>query len=135
MKGFTVGTHFISRAMRDLIEKWDPGHCAYVPITLHLADGRVLEDSYFYLRFLDFIDDGLIPEESDISPNIIKGRLRFYSTSQRPKLTWHAEKIAGRHVWADKYLKNRFCVSGAFLEAMEAQGITDGYRKFQSFVK
>ena len=132
MTGTNIGMRFVSRAFRDLIEEWDPGHSAYVPIILNLADGRTLQDEYFIHCFTDFIDDGLIEDQSDIGAIIRKGRMRFYSSSANPKLTWQSEKIKGRHVWADKYLMDRFCVSDEFMQAVDDRGYAL-FKKIQSF--
>jgi len=107
---------FVSQKLRRLIEDLDPETHHYFPITLHTKAGDVIENEYFLFKFGSFIDDGIIVDKSQVGPIVVAGKLGFYSTPARPKLVWKKAKIAGRHVWADRYLKDRFCVSDAFFE-------------------
>lgn len=133
MRGGSLGVVLISKAFRDLIEEMDPGHSLYYPVVLHCDDGRIIKDEYFLHKFSDFIDDGIIVDESDVQPVVRKGKTRFYSSSAWPKLIWRSDKIKDRHVFADSYLRDRFCVSDAFLEAVENRGFK-GFNKIESFV-
>ncbi|MDP5216287.1 hypothetical protein Q5Y75_03575 [Ruegeria sp. 2205SS24-7] len=134
MRGGGLGVHLVSRAFRDLIEEMDPGHSHYYPVILHCNDGRVLEDAYFLHKFADFIEDGIIVDESSVEPVMRRGKIGFYSSNAWPKLVWRSDKIKGRHVFADRFLGDRFCVSDAFLAAAEGRGF-GGFSKIESFIK
>ncbi|WP_372572790.1 imm11 family protein [Ruegeria jejuensis] len=134
MRGGGLGKILVSRAFRDLIEEMDPGHSHYYPVVLHCNDGRVLEDAYFLHKFADFIEDGIIVDESSVQPVMRRGKIGFYSSNAWPKLVWRSDKIKGRHVFADRYLGLRFCVSDAFLEAAEDRGF-GGFSKIESFIR
>jgi len=126
------GTIFVSQKMRRLIEDMDPETHHYFPITLHTKAGDVIENEYFLFKFGSFIDDGIIVDKSQVGPIVVAGKLGFYSTPARPKLVWKKAKIAGRHVWADRYLKDRFCVSDAFFEEVSRLKIKL-FRAIESF--
>ncbi|WP_282120900.1 imm11 family protein [Ruegeria atlantica] len=133
MRGGSLGVVLVSQAFRDLIEEMDPGHSLYYPVVLHCDDGRIIKDEYFLHKFSDFIDDGVIVDESDVQPVVRKGKIRFYSSSAWPKLVWRSDRIKDRHVFSDSYLRDRFCVSDAFLEAAEDKGFK-GFQKIESFI-
>lgn len=127
------GELFISQAFRELIEEFDPVQHHYIPLHLYLADGRESVGEYFVFKFGSFVD-GIIAEKSKVGPMYDRqGNLGFYSTGHSPKITWRADAVEGRHVWADTYLKDRFFCSDEFLAEVEKRKMKV-FDKTESFV-
>lgn len=60
------------------------------------------------------------PPHDDIS----KGEFSYFeATKLKPKLTWYASKIAGRHNWSDSRLVLDVCISDDFAAELKAQKI------------
>lgn len=129
----SYGALYVSRAVKELIQAMDPVTHHYVPLHLVLKDGRETVDEHFLFKFGSFID-GVMEEESEVGPMYNRhGRLGFYSTAIAPKIVWRADAIAGRHVWADRYMKNRFFCSDEFLTEIEKRKM-GLFNKTESFV-
>ena len=97
-----------------------------------MHSGEVLTD-YTFFRFGSFVERGLDEELSEahwevprpLTPDYFtkhglpvpdpfpdpNDSARYVTYKGYPKLVWKKEKIAGRHIWADKYLKQKVCIS------------------------
>jgi hypothetical protein len=133
---FTLGTYsntyIVSNAMRALVEEYDPGVHYYAPIILTMKDGRVLEDQYHVFKIMRFVD-AVIESKSQVGPMYYNGKLGFYSTSARPKLTLKRDVVEGLHVWSDVYLKDRFFCSDAFIRQMDSRRFGP-FERFETFI-
>ena len=109
---------FVSREVKSLIEDLEPEIHFFHPIELHLKSGRVLRDSHFLLRVGSLVE-GIVAEESQLKPYVRDGKLRFYRpTTARPRITWNANAISGRHLWVDRYFTRAIYCSDQFMEEL-----------------
>ncbi|EFL89803.1 imm11 family protein [Ahrensia sp. R2A130] len=121
----TFGTLVVNERARDLFRCLEPNRHVYVPLELALHGGEVAKDRFWLFRLTDLVEDGLVVEQSDIS--VVKSSVPpyepgMYSTPKiSPKLTWKSEKIEGRHIWADSWLKRKMCVSDELAAEMRRQ--------------
>ena len=118
--GFDV---FVDQEVRSLIEEMDTAEHYFHPIDLHLKSGEVLRDRYFLLR-LGGLLDGIVPEDSEVEPVFRDGKLlRYERTKVRPKITWKAGAIAGRHFWMDRCFTDNIYCSDDFLNELKRRKI------------
>jgi hypothetical protein len=116
----------VSRRFRDLIEALDPVPHHYFPADIVLRSGRTIADSHFLFKLGGLIDGGLDASRSTLSPVMRNGVLRYYqSLSLTPNLAWHADRVAGRHIWADALLPRFVVVSDTLYARMKSLGMGD----------
>lgn len=115
-----------SGAFRELVEQMDPVLHTFMPVEIRLRDGASQRGSHFLFKPAGLTDDAIDPELSDVLPVSISGRFRYYgATSMTPNLTWKASKIAGRHIWIDRYLPKFLMVSDPFFAEMKRRNMRD----------
>jgi len=108
-------TLVVNERARDLFRSFEPDRHVYVPLELALHTGEVAKDRFWLFRLTDLVEDGLVVEQSDIS--IVKSSVPPYEPGMyrartiSPRLTWKSEKIEGRHIWTDSWLKGDMCIS------------------------
>ncbi|EFL89802.1 imm11 family protein [Ahrensia sp. R2A130] len=108
-------TLVVNERARDLFRSFEPVRHVYVPLEFELPTGEVAKDQFWLFRLTDLVEDGIVVEQSDI--NIVKSSVPpykpgIYGTYKiSPRLTWKSEKIEGRHIWADSWLKRDMCIS------------------------
>ena len=123
-RGPAENTVVVSRAFRELVEAMDPAPHYYIPLRIVLAGGRVLEGTHFLFKLGSFVDDGIVVEQSDVAPHPRGGTFRRYLTrNMTPNLMWKASKVAGRHIWADRYLPHEIVVSDELYAEMKRRNM------------
>ena len=111
-------TIFVSQAFRELVEAMDPVKHHFIPLDLELHGGRRSVGEYFLFKPGMFVD-GIIAEQSEVGPIYApNGDLGFYGIGAHPRIVWRREAVAGRHVWADKYLNHMTFCSDEFMAEM-----------------
>ena len=114
---------FVNQEVKSLIERMESAEHFFHPLELHLKSGEVLRGSHFLLR-VGGIVDGILPEESQVKPYIKDGKLRFYrATTARPKVTWRAAAISGKHLWVDQYFVSGIFCSDEFMDELKRRKI------------
>ena len=48
---------------------------------------------------------------------------RYLTTNMTPRIMWKASKVAGRHIWADKFLPRFLVVSDELYAEMKSRGM------------
>lgn len=122
----------VSQKVREMIEKMDPVAHHFIPLDLTLKDGTEVHDRFLFVTG-DLVD-GIIAEESQVTPKIFGGKLGYYSVPGSPRIVWRADAIEGRAIWVDRYLHHYFVISDELHAAFERFRIRH-YRKTHSLVK
>lgn len=124
-KGPAIGVVVVSAAFRQLVESLDPLPHHFIPLHITFPDGRVQTDTHFIFKLGQFVEGGIIPEQSEIRVNMWQGEVSHYgATTLSPRLMWRAEAVAGRHIWADRHLPATVVVSDTLFARMKAQNMT-----------
>lgn len=122
----------VSQKIREMIEGMDNITHHFIPLELTLKDGAQVRDRFLFVAG-DRID-GIIAEESEVSPQFFGGKLGFYFAPTSPKIVWRADAIAGRAIWVDRYLPNNIVICDELEEAFQKASIKH-YRKTVSPVQ
>ena len=120
----------VSSRLKDLFQSWDRLAGTFFPVVLHMPDGKI-EQTHFWHRMTEPVDDGIELSVSDAKPVKVAGQTALYSTPHNPKIVWKDETIAGRHVWTDRFLRNRLFISDDLLGAMTDSGMS-GFKAVES---
>ena len=124
---------FVNQEVRSLIEEMDPAAHFFHPIELHLNSGKVIRDTYFLLRMGGLVN-AIDPEESQVVAKYKNEKLvRYARLAVRPKITWRADAIAGRHLWMDQYFQDDIYCSDEFMDELKRRNITH-FRAIRSYV-
>ena len=123
----------VSRKVKEIISSYDPVAHHFIPLELHLHNGKVSLDEYFLFQAADRIE-GVVEEKSNVEAVYDEdGRFRYYSCPSRPSITWKKEAIRARHIWVGLHLAWDVFVSDE-LEAEFQKLSTCAYDKLPSFV-
>ena len=117
--------YWVSRRFKELVERMDPVSHVYVPLKLKLTDGRMSEGEYFLFKFSEFLDS-IDAARSEVHP--IYGpekKTFFYSMGLGGRVSFYRNIVGGRHIWADKYLKNDFFCSDEFMKELKRLKMQD----------
>lgn len=125
--GRYTGVIFVSKAFKELVEKWDPVQHHFIPLHIFHQDGHETIGEHFLFKFGSFVD-GIVIEQSEVKPMMHEGKMWRLSHGSRAKIVWCASAIAGRHVWADRYRDDDMYCSDAFMKELNS-------RKMGSFDK
>jgi hypothetical protein len=121
MLGIYLGSIFVSKNFKKLVETFEPVQHVFVPLVLELCDGATSKDDYFLLKFAG-LTNGVVAEKSDVKPIYSRsGELGFYSAGYAPRITWREDAIQGRHLWADQYLPGRMFCSDEFFNELKIE--------------
>lgn len=116
----------VSHRVKDMIEAKDRVQHHFIPVDLTLKDGSFVTGQY-YIFVAGDLTDAVVPEASNVTPEIIEGQFVYYNCSGEPDITWRPDAIEGRQIWVDKNLLGQIFISDA-LEAEFRENGLQGYR-------
>lgn len=116
----------VSKKVRQIIEGMDRVLHHFIPLDLTLKDDTKVHDRFLFVTG-DLVD-GIVAEESEVTPKFFGGKLGYYSVTGSPKIVWHADAIEGRAIWVDRYLPRHFVICDELEDAFQKAGIRH-YRK------
>jgi hypothetical protein len=123
--GPALGLVVVSAALKALIEAMDPVAHVFVPLEIARPEGSLSAGERFLFKQGSSVANGIIPERSEVRVDHRKGEISHYSArTLPPRLTWRRSAVAGRHIWADRYLPAVNSVSDALHAQMSARGMT-----------
>lgn len=122
--GPRIGLVVVSAAFKALVEAFDPVTHHFIPLAIAEPGGTVSRDTHFLFKQGSFVADGIVPEASEVRVHLWKGEVSHYgATTLSTRLTWRASAVAGRHIWADRYLPAVNVVSDAFYVELRARNM------------
>lgn len=119
----------VSQRLRKMIEDMDTVAHYFIPLDLTLKDGSIVHDRFLFVAG-DLVD-GIVAEESQVTPKIFNGKLGHYSVPGSPRIVWRADAVKDRAIWVDRYLRRQFAISDELESAFERAGFKY-YRKTHS---
>ena len=110
----------ITKRIRDVIEKLEPGVHQYLPCELYYKDGTLAPGERRYLNICNRLDT-IAPEHCNIG--IFPDNGKYYTGNGTWDVKVLQHKVAGHAIWSEWKYNNRTYVSDAFAEAIKALGV------------
>lgn len=133
--GANPGTIITSEKFKQTIEEFEPDVHHFIPLQLTLPDGGVLENEFYLFKMGGYIEGALIEELSDVNRRFRKGKDRgYFRSSLSPRLMWNANKVAGRHLWADEHFAGAVTILDELYARFKSLGLK-GFVALESRIK
>ncbi|MEL6463464.1 MAG: DUF1629 domain-containing protein [Pseudomonadota bacterium] len=145
-QGRWSASFFVSDRFRTVVSEMDPVAHLFQPVDLSMMDGTHYPDGYYALGIGDrveaidvehselfacFLDDGTWHSiktkgvKDVLAEGASLGRFSYFTGAVgEPFIQWQADKIAGRHLWMDRYYQSEAFISDDMAKAFKKAGIT-----------
>lgn len=118
----------VSKRMRNIIERFEPGVHQFFPIEIRLPNGSIFHEPYYTLVIRNHRDsviakpemlDPVFQGQQNISPGTYIGQLSSFR-----KLQSKREAIEGAHLWNERLFGQKLlCFSDQLMKAMKSESL------------
>lgn len=118
----------VDGALKDILERLEPGVHMFWPLTITMPRGRVYPKPYYGMvigTFLDSFEPGMSAEGSCVkNPGFDSYKVSYPSKEYVSGLAFSKEKIGGAHLWRERRLRRpNICISDTLRHEIARAGL------------
>ncbi len=122
------GSWTVSERFKDIVEGLEPGIHNWLPTDLVYADGKPEPEQHYFLQVGQTLDTVIFERTAFISGVSVTGEHTVMFPRTNHLMTLDKEKIAGKHLWKEKYAEHQATfISDELVKTLKKLGLRRGF--------